>query len=401
METAKSSSTALICEFDLDGVLWVTATSQPRQRLSDWNKTATDAERAAALVKVDTVWVPTEQVYLTRQFVPGKRQQDWQQALPFALEEQLAEPVESVHIIALDRDDEGVVSAAVVSKTVLQNWIETLESNGLGQVSLVADCFRLAEPEASQTENTDETEPTIEWCCFQADGQDRYLVRQGQWLGFAGPKAVYETALLLANQTSTVSCQQGTILSSACELTSARSSRQACQRLNLRQNGFLPKNQSQALLKRWQLPLVLLLIMVVALMFNLYQEAKFAQQQAAIYQAQTEALFKKRFPEVKRLINIRTQTKNQLAKTTDSSSELGRPMETLLQVETVLKSFNKVRVTAVDWHHKKRLSLTLQAPQLELLQGLINQLQQNLRVELKMNQVSATQVEGVIYVDAN
>lgn len=405
METVKKSSSTPVCEFDLDGVLWIQFADKQAVQLDTWAASLNEAEKHKVLAAIECVWVPTEQVYLTSQFVPGKRQQDWHKALPFALEEQLSESIEALHIVPLNRDEESVVSAAVVSKNSMSAWVDQLELNGLSQAALLPDCFRLPEPQtvaSPNSEGDENSKPVTEWSCFQTQNPDRMLVRQSAWLGFAGPSSVYETSLVLANQQAQVQSQMHDALSPGCELQNARSFKQACQRLNLRQNGYLPKNQSQALLKRWLWPLILLVFVFGVHLFNTYQETQHAKQQAAIYQAQTEALFKQRFPEVKRLINVRTQTKNQLAKNIGSSaSELGSPLETLLQIEQALKAFKEVRVIEVEWQSKKRLSFTLQAPQLAMLETLTQTLQQTQTVELKMNQVSATQVEGVLYVDAN
>ncbi|MEA3405621.1 MAG: type II secretion system protein GspL, partial [Pseudomonadota bacterium] len=135
---------AMQCKFDLAGKLWLKLNN------ADWQEAAfvlqSQSDESAikkAMTKVKVVWVPTEQVSLMQQFVPGKRKQDWMTALPFALEESLSEPVEGLHFVALNRDAEGLVSVAIVSKERMQDWVDQLQSFGLAHALLVADCFQV------------------------------------------------------------------------------------------------------------------------------------------------------------------------------------------------------------------------------------------------------------------
>ena len=135
---------AMQCKFDLAGKLWL------QLNHTEWQEAAfvlqaqaDDSAIKKALAKVKVVWVPTEQVTLMSQFVPGKRKQDWMTALPYSLEESLAEPVENLHFVALNRDSTGLASVAVISKVRMQQWVEQLQMMGLGHVQLVADCFQL------------------------------------------------------------------------------------------------------------------------------------------------------------------------------------------------------------------------------------------------------------------
>ena len=71
--------------------------------------------------------------------IPLKGAAKIRQALPFALEEQLAGDVELQHFASARKDESGQVPVAVVEKALLVSWLETLASSGLTPQSVVAE----------------------------------------------------------------------------------------------------------------------------------------------------------------------------------------------------------------------------------------------------------------------
>lgn len=88
----------------------------------------------AAIVAI----APAEAATLHTVSVPARRRAELRQALPFALEEHLAEPVEQLHF-ALGRRDGGQVEAAVVSRAALSGWLQSLAGIGLVPGRLYVD----------------------------------------------------------------------------------------------------------------------------------------------------------------------------------------------------------------------------------------------------------------------
>ena len=214
---------AMQCKFDPAGKLWL------KLNQAQWQEAAfvlqsqsEDSAIKKALAKVNVAWVPTEQVSLMAQFVPGKRKQDWLAALPYALEESLSEPVENLHFVALNRDEAGLVSVAIISKSRMQHWVEQLQAAGLGHVQLVADCFQVP---VAQTSIQDKA---VVWSVFnqqdnhndqneQGNQTQRCLVRTGDYSGFAGSADWYQQLLQLQTQLQgTIDTQAINALSTQC-----------------------------------------------------------------------------------------------------------------------------------------------------------------------------------------
>ena len=89
------------------------------------------------------VLVPGAEVLTTTADIPvkGKR---LQAALPYALEETLADDVDNLHFAAGERLENGRVAVAAVSRDRLDEWLERLRSAGIEPAKVIADQYGLA-----------------------------------------------------------------------------------------------------------------------------------------------------------------------------------------------------------------------------------------------------------------
>src|SRR5687767_385602 len=89
------------------------------------------------------VLVPSEAVLLLRAPRVARQRRQLEQALPFAIEEHLAAPVESVHVapVALDSGDSLVV--AVVARAQLDAWLAALRGAGIEPDRLIPESWLL------------------------------------------------------------------------------------------------------------------------------------------------------------------------------------------------------------------------------------------------------------------
>lgn len=90
-----------------------------------------DGVRAAAL----HVWTPAAETLLTRAQLPTRSRSRIQQALPYALEDQLLDEPEALHF-AYVREADGALAVAVTQKARLNVWLEILKGAGLRPASL-------------------------------------------------------------------------------------------------------------------------------------------------------------------------------------------------------------------------------------------------------------------------
>jgi general secretion pathway protein L len=95
--------------------------------------------QALARVQRIVVVVPAEDVLLLDvPRLPGNRMQVTK-ALPFALEDQLASPVEELHFAVADRVDAARMAVALVARDTLRGWLEQLAAEGIRADAMYAE----------------------------------------------------------------------------------------------------------------------------------------------------------------------------------------------------------------------------------------------------------------------
>ena len=90
------------------------------------------------------VLVPSASVLTTTADLPVKRGPRLLAALPFALEEHLADDVETLHFAAGARGENGLLRVAVVSHANMQAWLDRLEEAGITPVRIIPENHGLA-----------------------------------------------------------------------------------------------------------------------------------------------------------------------------------------------------------------------------------------------------------------
>lgn len=105
--------------------------------------TLVDAAPAAQGRNV-VVLVPARDVLRTRAEVPVKSGTRLLQALPFALEEQLAEDIEDLHFAAGPRGTDGRVDVAAVRRDTMTSWLAGLEAAGIAPQRVCSEADAVA-----------------------------------------------------------------------------------------------------------------------------------------------------------------------------------------------------------------------------------------------------------------
>lgn len=88
--------------------------------------------------------VPAASVLSTSVDIPIKGGARLRAALPFALEEQLADDVEELHFAAGIRSDGGLLPVSVVSRAQMAEWVEALDAAGIAADQMIPENHGLA-----------------------------------------------------------------------------------------------------------------------------------------------------------------------------------------------------------------------------------------------------------------
>lgn len=130
-----------------------------------------------------TLLVPSESVLLLGVDLPLGSHAKRLAALPFAIEDRIADPVELVHLALGSEIAPKRYLVAVVRHALMREWVETAAAEGLGHAAMVPDALVLPVPDDG-------------WSAEAVDG--RVLVRGADGTGFAVSSAligrIWETA---------------------------------------------------------------------------------------------------------------------------------------------------------------------------------------------------------------
>jgi len=404
-------SNRLVARFDLQGELHLESVEGD---VLDKETVLKQLKQQNRLQKeLSVIWVPSQQVLITDVVVPGKRKAHWMAALPYALEETLTESVDDYHIVVLNRDAQDKVCAAVVSLEDMDKWQKQLSDYGLTHALLVPDCFRLPYQIIGQTGEVDTLHGEKLWAVASiatAEG-NLQLVRTSVYQGFVADDDWYPVlkqqflAGYNLGHSHPVQIKEQPINRQAL-LSSAQANLSVLTNLSLSQGDYKPISQSKNLWYEWRWTAALVTVLLVVWMANQFIQAQQLNQQAEYTAQQTEVLFKKLFPETKRIVNIKAQT---LTKLKGGVTENGQGIELMPVLQTIEPWFAKnknVKLIELSWTqgNAKHLTLQVRAPKsvdLERIVALSKETNSKLVLSLELKNVTSDLAEGVIYVDAN
>ncbi len=119
-------------------VSWITTDASGRrsglEKRGALAEVATTANNSAVVLIV-----PGTEVVNAQARVPLRRGSKLRQAIPYALEDQLADDVENLHFAIGKRTSDGEYPVAVTARQNMREWLATLESAGIRAQSIVAD----------------------------------------------------------------------------------------------------------------------------------------------------------------------------------------------------------------------------------------------------------------------
>lgn len=261
--------------------------------------------------------VPAAEVLLTRVQVPGRNRQRIRKAVPYALEEQLADDVEALHFALGPQRSQGGVDVAVVKAQRMREWLEPLRRAGLNPQWLVPESLVLPFTEG-------------EWIVWV--DAEQCIGRTGLAAGFGIDRDNLEEYLniLMAQSESpparirvyvTEDFANFSLSGDLFEVETAAPVQlldwakqlDLVQSIDLLQNEFSRSEQIGKALRPWRPAAALLMGWLLVKGLVLYGETLRFEQQAQSLSAEIEALFRNSFPEVRRVVDPRVQMERRLA----------------------------------------------------------------------------------------
>jgi general secretion pathway protein L len=300
------------------------------------------------------VWTPAAETLLLRARLPTRSSAKIVQALPYALEEQLIEPPESLHF-AFAHEADGALAVAVTRRERMESWLAALAAAGLAPTRLAPVTLSL--PLADRA-----------WTLSFVDGE--IVLRSGARAGLGGPAEPRPPAWLhaaLAEARSESGAPERILLVDApADLDSAawredlglpleamRPEEAAVPEapLDLLQQHYAPRARMAAL-KRAYVPAAALLAawLLATLAFNAIEWARLSRAAGAA-EEEMRTLLMKSFPETRAILDPAEQMRRGLEdlSTRSGIAAPGDMLSLLAGAAPAIERESRLRVQGVEY----------------------------------------------------
>lgn len=341
-----------------------------------------------------TLLLPASDVLLLALDLPVKTGSQIKKALPFALDDLLADDVETYHLV-WHRNPKDKVYVAAISHDKFQACLLRFQDVGIELDSVYPETLCL--PYQDQG------------CSILIDRQNAIL-RSGQWLGGGidvevlpafVDKLFEENPHLQSLQVWDAGVPTQWLselpinpvehkLDSPLQLLQAGAAK-LDGKLNLLSGRYSRKNTADWQWQKWSPALgvfLLAALMQTGVFLNGYWQQK---SELAALETQTLALFKQTFPDVKRVVNIKVQADQQLSELKKQSADNGsRFMRLLYQSGEVLSANSGFQLRQLDFVNDI-LQLQLTAPDISQVEQFKQQLESSNELSVKIQSAEAGQ----------
>ncbi|MFQ5994204.1 MAG: type II secretion system protein GspL [Acidiferrobacterales bacterium] len=355
---------------------------------------ADDLKRLPADTKAPhvIVWTPPADTLLTRANLPTRSWRKIQQALPYALEEQLLGDPAEQHF-ACHREADGSLAVAVTARARIKAWLETLRAAGVQPARLCPAILAL---------------PLERGTWSVAFIEDRLWVRTGALSGFAcsasaqtvpallkaatGEAREHERAphgLTVFNPPSDFNADHWRTVLGIDVTVSGRpfweNGHSTVAPLNLLQGDFAPAGKFRETLKPLTVAASLLAVWLVgSLGFNLWEWWELTGQRQT-YQAAMTELFKRTFPETKVVLDPSRQMERNLENLRGKRGRAGSSdlLALLTSVAPALKANPDISLRTLKYAEAK-LTIDLTLPDFEALENVKNALRTTRGIDVEV-----------------
>lgn len=345
------------------------------------------------------VCVPSADVVLLHADVPTRSASKVLQAIPFAVEDHLAEDVETLHFALGQRTAQGYLVAAV-ARTRMQQWLDELAAADLVPAELVPDVLAM---------------PMREHNLVLIPDGDRILARLPDG---AGISASHDLLPLLIRQylerlPETERCTGAVVygtdeqasatleaLAASLQLPTERAplpsgtvgllgvARLPAQAINLLQGEFGRSNGPREYWQRWRIAALLLAGLIVVLIAQQAVSGFKLQRESAHLNAEVAALFHQALPDVTRMVDPKAQMRQRLARVGGGIGGSTDLLSLLAIVGKTLQSHPGVQLQGLSYHNSV-LQLQVQTGNISTLDTLKSALQQTASLHANLDSVSS------------
>ena len=372
--------------------------AEDRYTPGEWTKV-----RSLAKGRKVVLLVPNSEVVLTSINIPSKNKKQLHQAIPYALEDTLAEDIEELHFAIYQEAVMGDSQVAVINRGRLDLYIDLLRKKG------VPAHFILPQVLAQSIQKKG-------WSILQQQQDDNgnhpVTVRLGDFNGFTCDKNLLEIFLTeqleKASPDNVISniitselpeALQSYTVKTADPNTVQYHSIENALPLNLLTGFVSHKRESKINWKAWLTPAVLASLVVASgLGIIAWQNNELQQKKNQLTQA-IEATFKSTFPE-SRIVDAPQQMRSKLTALKKTTVEtVDSPLPLIANISPLLREYKDLTLKEIRYQENE-LVLVMQSPNLTRLESFKKDAAEKskLSISIKSSTTTADKVESILII---
>ncbi len=370
-----------------------------KQKIGHFKMTEWDDVHKISSGKKVVVFLPDEDILLTSISIPSKNKKQLLQAVPYALEERLADDIEVLHFAIYAEKKDDLTHVAVINHQKMEQWLDLLRLHGIHPHYILPSLYSIPLKADSWT---------------LINKQNRSYLRQDKWSGFScdhsllalflndelekqTPEAIYYAGDETQYPTALKGIEKH-LLNDANE-TNHDDIIEVLE-LNLL-TGF--SRGDSALFnfnwKPWRPAIILASLIAIIWLGMMSWQNHLLNKKLANIEAEIESVYKKTFPG-SRIQNAPVQMSQKLkALQKDDSATSGSALQAIATVSPFFKKFPKIDLKEIR-HQNHELLLVISAPNLTRLEAFKNSLIKKgaLKVEIKASTTTADKVESTLII---
>lgn len=335
-------------------------------------------------------------VLLTQARLPVRNAAAIAKALPYALEEQLADDVETLHFVPGPQDAQGNMPVAVIQRQRLEDYLAALEQIGVRPERAYPAPLLLPWQEGAWSVLIEQDQAMVCTGEYQGMGLERDCLLPVLNQLLEGQEAkprlqvwASDEAVAAADQWASTGCEVTSMPAVSSGLLLMAPGLARSQSLDLLRGVSGGQAASLGSAKAWRLAAVFLLLALLIELGGMGYGYWRLQGEASALRQEVESTFKASFPQVKRVVNPRVQADQQLAEMRRLYGQGGDAFLGLLFASgQELKKEAGLQVTGLSFKGGV-LQLRLQGQDLSQFEGLKQRLEQRKERRLEVTILSA------------
>ena len=367
------------------------------------------AEKHKTVVLLDNT-----SVYIGSVQLPIKNRQKLLRAIPFALEEQIADEIDDLHFVAGKPQQDGSVPVAAIKKSTLESIIDIINQAGIEAIAIIPDTLCLTANNNQWAILLHDDQANLQLNMFNGSEFDRetlpiIITSLLQQETLESPEKIILFTLDGEAEDKTV---QGLIDSLPDDIEIIKVSYNThplviycgqyhnAMPLNLLQDAYKPKRKGNVEWKRWRLAAALTFAWIGLGLGSAGAEYYDLLDKNKQLHVKIEKIYKSAFPKSKRIVNARVQMEQKLKELKGGSvTSEGTSMVALLSNSaSALSSEKGITLQAISYRNNK-MDMELTGTNLQAIESLNKKINQSpLKSEIISSSSEKNQVKGNIRI---